>query len=65
MARGQFLNQSQNLNFASSKHEVNKFIPIKFATSKFSTDGTYILITGQILDITSAIEIQRIFNCTI
>jgi hypothetical protein len=37
MARGQFLNQFKNLNFASSKLEVNKFIPIKFVTGKFST----------------------------
>jgi hypothetical protein len=32
-----FLNKFHNLNFASSKLEVNKFIPINFATGKFST----------------------------
>jgi hypothetical protein len=36
-AIGRFLNQFQNLNFASSKLEVNKYIPIEFSTGKFST----------------------------
>jgi hypothetical protein len=35
--QGRFLNRVQVENFASSKLEVNKFIPIKFATRKFST----------------------------
>jgi hypothetical protein len=34
---GRFLNRVPVENFASSKLEVNKFIPIKFATCKFST----------------------------
>jgi hypothetical protein len=35
--RRRFLNRVQVENFSSSKLEVNKFIPIKFATYKFST----------------------------
>jgi hypothetical protein len=35
--RGRFLNRVQVENFSSSKLEVNKFIPIKFATCKLST----------------------------
>jgi hypothetical protein len=34
---GRFLNRVQVENFVSSKLDVNKFIPSKFATWKFST----------------------------
>jgi hypothetical protein len=44
--RGRFLNQFQNLNFASSKLEVNKFIPIKFALQLASSQLELDLRTG-------------------